>query len=87
MELIRFLQERIASDVFTPPGVYDSHKNFFTARKLSLGPDNTREFNVTLDSPDEAAASKPGAKEPKVYKIHLNLVATINPDISLTFAL
>ncbi|KAE9399799.1 argonaute-like protein [Gymnopus androsaceus JB14] len=90
MELIRALQERIAPDVFTPPGVYDGRKNFFTARKLSLGPDNTREassirFDVTLDSPDEAAAPKPGAKGPKVYKIRLNLVATINPEVLQRF--
>ncbi|KAE9402870.1 argonaute-like protein [Gymnopus androsaceus JB14] len=79
MELIRALQERIAPDVFTPPGVYDGRKNFFTARKLSLGPDNTREFDTKLPAP------KPGAKGPKVYKIRLNLVATINPEVLQRF--
>lgn len=43
MDLMRALQERIAPDVFTPPGVYDGRKNFFSARKLPLGPNDTRE--------------------------------------------
>lgn len=98
MDLIRALQTRIAPDVFTPLGVYDGRKNFFSARKLPLGPDDLREvrisirlfsvwhhttltdslpqFDVTLESADEA----PKGKGPKVYKIRFNLVAQINPE-------
>ncbi|KAJ4494682.1 argonaute-like protein [Lentinula edodes] len=77
MDLIRALQTRIAPDVFTPLGVYDGRKNFFSARKLPLGPDDLREFDVTLESADES----PKGKGPKVYKIRFNLVAQINPEV------
>ncbi|KAJ4477407.1 argonaute-like protein [Lentinula aciculospora] len=77
MDLIRALQARIAPDIFTPPGVYDGRKNFFNARRLPLGSEDCREFDVTLESADEA----PKGKGPKVYKIRFNLVAQINPEV------
>ncbi|KAJ3796816.1 argonaute-like protein [Lentinula aff. detonsa] len=85
MDLIRALQTRIAPDVFTPLGVYDGRKNFFSSRKLPLGPEDCKEvgfdltitFEVTLETADDS----PKGKGPKVYKIRFNLVAQINPEV------
>ncbi|KIK66591.1 hypothetical protein GYMLUDRAFT_69767 [Collybiopsis luxurians FD-317 M1] len=82
MEIIRALQERVAPTIFTPPGVYDGRKNFFSSHKLNLGPDGMKEFDVTLDIPDEVPK---GGKGPKVYKVRLNEVAQINPEVLQRF--
>ncbi|KAK7470584.1 hypothetical protein VKT23_002008 [Stygiomarasmius scandens] len=80
MELIHALQHNIDPVTFTPPGVYDGRKNFFSVRKLPFG--DTKEFDVTL-APKEG--EKAGAKGPKVYKIRLTHVATINPEVLQRF--
>ncbi|KAJ3834977.1 argonaute-like protein [Lentinula raphanica] len=78
MTLLRELQTRIAPDILTPLGVYDGRKNFFSPRRLPLGKDDCKEFDVSLQSGDQIA---PKGKGPKVYKIRFNLVAQINPEV------
>ena len=36
-ELLRKLQTELHPEIFTPRGVYDGRKSFFTAAKLSFG--------------------------------------------------
>jgi len=82
LELIDHLQKIDAPDVFTPPAVYDGRKNMFAPRELPLGPNGSQEFNVCLS--DETTRGSPGentsGRGPRVYKIRLTKVATINPE-------
>ncbi|THH15210.1 hypothetical protein EW146_g5232 [Bondarzewia mesenterica] len=80
-ELIRRLQTEIHPQLFTPRGVYDGRKNFFTARKLNFG--DSAEFDVTLA--DQSQAVQEGKRSPKVYKIRLTHVAEINPEVLARF--
>jgi eukaryotic translation initiation factor 2C len=83
MELIDHLQKIDAPDVFTPPAAYDGRKNMFAPRELPLGPSGSQEFNVCLS--DETTRGSPGentsGRGPRVYKIRLTKVATINPEV------
>ncbi|KIK94706.1 hypothetical protein PAXRUDRAFT_827744 [Paxillus rubicundulus Ve08.2h10] len=87
MELIEHLQKIDAPDVFTPPAVYDGRKNMFAPRQLPLGPNGSQEFNVCLS--DATTRGSPGdntsGRGPKVYKIRLTKVATINPEVLQRF--
>jgi eukaryotic translation initiation factor 2C len=87
MDLIDHLQKIDARNVFTPPAVYDGRKNMFAPRELPLGPNDTQEFNVCLS--DETTRGSPGentsGRGPKVYKIKLTKVATINPEVLQRF--
>ncbi|KIJ70038.1 hypothetical protein HYDPIDRAFT_35479 [Hydnomerulius pinastri MD-312] len=89
MDLIDHLQKIDALDVFTPPAVYDGKKNMFAPRELPLGPAGTQEFNVSLS--DETTRGSPGentsGRGPRVYKIRLTKVATINPEVLQRFIL
>ncbi|KAF9065094.1 hypothetical protein BDP27DRAFT_1332495 [Rhodocollybia butyracea] len=86
MDIIKACQERCAPDVFTPPGSYDGRKNFFAARRLPLGPEDTREFDVTLETEEDAARNRSqGGKGPKIYKVKFKLVANINPEVLQRF--
>ncbi|KIJ08186.1 hypothetical protein PAXINDRAFT_18658 [Paxillus involutus ATCC 200175] len=80
---VEHLQKIDAPDVFTTPAVYDGRKNMFTPRELPLGPDGSQESNVSLS--DATTRGSPGentgGQEPKVYKIRLTKVATINPEV------
>ncbi|EMD40762.1 hypothetical protein CERSUDRAFT_111347 [Gelatoporia subvermispora B] len=86
IELIERLQRVVAPDVFTPKAVYDGRKNMFAARELPFGePEVTsKEFDVTLGDPATPAQLASG-RGPKVYKIRLTHVATINPEVLLRF--
>ncbi|RPD71863.1 argonaute-like protein [Lentinus tigrinus ALCF2SS1-7] len=89
MEIIRRLQTVAAPDVFTPPAVYDGRKNMFAPRQLPLGPDDTREFTFPLT--DTPASSQAPAAEgerrrgPKMHKVKLTLVNTINTEVLRRF--
>ncbi|KAF9247291.1 argonaute-like protein [Melanogaster broomeanus] len=87
MDLIEHMQKIDAPDVFTPPAVYDGRKNMFAPRELPLGPNGTQEFNVSLS--DETTRGSPGdntsGRGPRVYKIRLTKVATINPEVLQRF--
>jgi eukaryotic translation initiation factor 2C len=37
MVLVKKLQMEVATQIFTPPAVYDGRKNMFAARELPLG--------------------------------------------------
>ncbi|QRV72499.1 argonaute-like protein [Ceratobasidium sp. AG-Ba] len=73
MDLIRVLQARVASAVFTPRAVYDGHKNLFASRKLRLSGGDSQTFEVTLEPARE------GAPPPRVYRVTLKHVAEIDP--------
>ncbi|KAF8138405.1 argonaute-like protein [Boletus edulis] len=83
LELVDHLQKIDAPDVFTPPAAYDGRKNMFAPRELPLGPNGSQEFNVCLS--DETTRGSPGentsGRGPRVYKIKLTKVATINPEV------
>ncbi|KAI6035170.1 argonaute-like protein [Pisolithus orientalis] len=87
MDLVNHLMSVEAVDIFTPPAVYDGRKNMFAPRKLALGPSDSQEFNVSLS--DDANRGSPGentgGRGPKVYKIRLTKVATINPEVLQRF--
>ncbi|RDX49272.1 argonaute-like protein [Lentinus brumalis] len=94
MEIIKRLQTVAAPDVFTPRVVYDGRKNIFAPRKLPLGPTDTREFRFTLTDPASPQASQAAEAEgetgerrrgPKVYKVKLALVNTINTEVLRRF--
>ncbi|KAF5344152.1 hypothetical protein D9758_008884 [Tetrapyrgos nigripes] len=82
MDIIRALQHEVDPVTFTPPGVYDGRKNFFTARKLPFGEEGSKEFSLTLS---KNGPQKSGSKGPKVYKVRLTHVATINPEVLQRF--
>ncbi|KAI0638149.1 argonaute-like protein [Trametes polyzona] len=84
MEIIDKLQKNIAPQVFTPRAVYDGRKNMFAARQLPFGPSG--EFDVTLaDPPSPGQAGAEPVKAPKIYKVKLTHVATINPEVLSRF--
>ncbi|KAG9317399.1 argonaute-like protein [Chiua virens] len=90
MMLIRHLQTVDAPDVFTPPAVYDGRKNMFSPRELPFSPSTeSQEFDVCLS--DQARRGSPGentsGRGPRVYKIRLTKVATINPEVLQRFIL
>ncbi|KZT65768.1 argonaute-like protein [Daedalea quercina L-15889] len=79
-EIIRRLQEVIAPAIFTPRAVYDGRKNMFSPQELDLGETNSATFDVTLDDPN------PNDKRgPKVYKVKLTWVASINSEVLARF--
>lgn len=85
-ELIKRLQLNVAPNVFSPRGVYDGRKNFFTARALSFG--DSAEFDVSLSdapSPGMQQEGQPPRRSPKYYKIRLTRVAEINPEVLARF--
>ncbi|KAJ7321835.1 argonaute-like protein [Mycena albidolilacea] len=76
MRLIRALQDHVAPEIFADTRcVFDGRKNLYAPVELALGGDS-REFDVTLPG---APASND--RPPKIYKIRLALVATINTEI------
>ncbi|KAI6043152.1 argonaute-like protein [Pisolithus marmoratus] len=89
MDLINHLMRVEAMDIFTPPAVYDDRKNMFAPRELHLGPNGSQEFNVSLS--DDVNRGNPGENtgrcRPKIYKIQLTKVATINPEVLQCFIL
>ncbi|KAI0832378.1 argonaute-like protein [Trametes gibbosa] len=85
MEIIERLQTIISPQTFTPRAVYDGRKNMFTPRQLPFGASG--EFDVTLvdpPSPNDANRGEP-VRPPKVYKVKLTHVATINPEVLSRF--
>ncbi|CDO71262.1 hypothetical protein BN946_scf184908.g19 [Trametes cinnabarina] len=88
MEIIARLQTVTAPQIFTPRAVYDGRKNMFAARELPFGPSHAHEFEVTLvdpPSPGEAGRGGDAGRLPKVYKVKLTHVATINPEVLARF--
>ncbi|KAG6333722.1 hypothetical protein ID866_5365 [Astraeus odoratus] len=83
MDLVHHMMSVEAVDIFTPPAAYDGRKNLFAPRELPLGPSGSQEFNVSLS--DDANRGSPGeqtsGRGPRVYKIRLTKVATINPEV------
>ncbi|THH18233.1 hypothetical protein EW146_g2726 [Bondarzewia mesenterica] len=75
--------------LFSPRGVYDGRKNFFTAQKLSFG--EGAEFDVSLS---DAAPASTGQQQqaqgerrrgPKIHKVRITHVAEINPEVLSRF--
>ncbi|OSD04210.1 argonaute-like protein [Trametes coccinea BRFM310] len=89
MEIVARLQTVIAPQIFTQRAVYDGRKNMFAARKLlRTGTIIDVNFDVTLvdaPSPGEAARTGVVRRPPKVYKVKLTHVATINPEVLARF--
>ncbi|KAI1795193.1 argonaute-like protein [Ganoderma leucocontextum] len=85
MEILERLQTKVAPDVFTPRVVYDGRKNIFSPRQLPF-PSGSQEFSLTLNDPASPGEGGQGgggerARGPKVYKVKLTHVATINPEV------
>ncbi|TFK64153.1 argonaute-like protein [Pluteus cervinus] len=80
MEIMKELQAVVAPQIFTPPVAYDGRKNVFASRKLTLGDNDTAEFNVSFST-----GRTQSARPPKVYKVRLTLVAEINPEVLRRF--
>ncbi|KAH9853511.1 argonaute-like protein [Lenzites betulinus] len=84
MDIIKRLQEVIDPVTFTPRAVYDGRKNMFTPRPLPFGASG--EFDVTLEDPPSPADNRgEPVRQPKVYKVKLTHVATINPEVLSRF--
>jgi eukaryotic translation initiation factor 2C len=73
--LIKKLQCEVAKAIFTPKAVYDGRKNLFATHELALGPNNSREFDVTF------ASNPTSDRPPKIYKVKVTRVAEINPEV------
>ncbi|KAK7042157.1 protein argonaute-2 [Favolaschia claudopus] len=74
--LIKALQDNIAPGIFAETRcVFDGRKNLYAPVELNLGGDS-REFDVSL--PGAPASSD---RPPRIYKIRLTRVATINTEI------
>ncbi|TFY68233.1 hypothetical protein EVJ58_g1135 [Rhodofomes roseus] len=80
--LVNRLQEVIAPAVFTPRAAYDGRKNMFAPQELNLGQTRSATFDVTTEDPDPNNTS---GKGPKVYKIRLSWVASINSEVLARF--
>ncbi|KAJ2928490.1 hypothetical protein H1R20_g8598, partial [Candolleomyces eurysporus] len=76
LAIIKTLQNSVAPQVFTPRGAYDGRKNIFCPSALNFG--DSKEFDVPL--PQANGGPNP-TRPPKVYKVKLTLVATINPEL------
>ncbi|RXW23179.1 hypothetical protein EST38_g2678 [Candolleomyces aberdarensis] len=76
--LIKTLQNSVSPQVFTPRGAYDGRKNIFCPSRLNLGDTDSKEFDVPLA---QANGGPNPTRPPKVYKVKLTLVATINPEL------
>ncbi|KAI5983309.1 argonaute-like protein [Pisolithus marmoratus] len=87
MDLVNHLMRVEAVDIFTPPAVYDGRKNMFAPRELRLGPNGSQEFNVSLsdDVNRVSPGENSGGRGPRIYKIRLTKVATINPEVLQSF--
>ncbi|TFK24647.1 eukaryotic translation initiation factor 2C, partial [Coprinopsis marcescibilis] len=80
MEIVKALQNDVAAQVFTPRGSYDGRKNLFSPSRLKLSGANgdSQEFSVPL--PQANGGSNP-TRPPKVFKVKLTHVNTINPEL------
>jgi eukaryotic translation initiation factor 2C len=74
MKLIHHMQT-LNSNIFTPQSVYDGKKNLFSSHLLSLGPSDSRQFDVP--SPEGGGGGE-GKRPPKMYKVKLTKAAEIN---------
>ncbi|KAF8205042.1 argonaute-like protein [Pholiota molesta] len=83
MDIIKELQTVVAPTIFTPRAVYDGRKNMFAVRELPFGDSNfLKQFEVAL----VGARTEPvNPRGPKVYKVRLNKVAEINPEVLKRF--
>ncbi|KAF7342176.1 Protein argonaute-2 [Mycena venus] len=76
MKLIKALQDHVAPGIFAETRcVFDGRKNLYAPVELALGGDS-REFDVSLPG-----APTSSDRPPKIYKIRLTRVATINTEI------
>ncbi|CAE6524743.1 unnamed protein product [Rhizoctonia solani] len=78
VQTMNLLQDTLQPNVFVPKGAYDGQKNLFTTKKLDLGENDTRTFEMPLGEPR-------GDKPPRTRKIKITLVAEINPEILAEF--
>ncbi|TFK35934.1 argonaute-like protein [Crucibulum laeve] len=75
VELLKELQSVVAADIFTSPVPFDHvGKNMYATYELALGKSDTSEFNIGF------GGSNPN-RPPKVYKVRLTKVATINSEV------
>ncbi|CAE6431878.1 unnamed protein product [Rhizoctonia solani] len=80
VQTMNLLQDTLEPNVFVPKGAYDGQKNLFTTKKLDLGENDTRTFEMPLG---EARGDRP----PRTRKIKITLVAEINPEVLAQFQL
>ncbi|KAF8744839.1 argonaute family, partial [Rhizoctonia solani] len=80
VQTMNLLQDTLQPNVFVPKGAYDGQKNLFTTKKLDLGENDTRTFEIPLG---EARGDRP----PRTRKIKITLVAEINPEVLAQFQL
>ncbi|KAI6038510.1 argonaute-like protein [Pisolithus marmoratus] len=88
MDLVNHLMRVEAVDISNPPAVYDGRKNVFAPRELRLGPNGSQEVSRLFLSDDMNRGSpgeNTGGRGPKIYKIRLTKVATINPEVLQRF--
>ncbi|QRW00807.1 protein argonaute 3 [Ceratobasidium sp. AG-Ba] len=78
VETMKTLQERLEPNIFTPKGVYDGRKNLFTTKKLALGDNDTRIFEMPMGEPR-------GDRPARTRRVKLQLAATINPEVLSQF--
>ncbi|KAL1745286.1 Piwi domain-containing protein [Schizophyllum fasciatum] len=76
-ELFKQLQNEIAPHIFTEKVSYDGRKNAYAAYRLNL-PNDAAEFQIPI------AGGDPN-KPPRIYRIRIKLVNTINPEVLLRF--
>ncbi|KAF5311527.1 hypothetical protein D9611_011545 [Ephemerocybe angulata] len=85
LAIIKTLQADVAPHIFTPRGAYDGRKNLFCTTQLRLGPngdEGVQEFDVPLAQTN--GGTNP-TQAPRVFKVKLTYVATINPELLRRF--
>ncbi|KAI9063284.1 argonaute-like protein [Trametes sanguinea] len=87
MEIVARLQTVVAPQIFTPRAVLTRRVFEYQRRYRHLILNNVQ-FDVTLvnpPSPGEAARTGNARRPPKIYKVRLKHVATINPEVLARF--
>lgn len=80
VQIMRTLQEQLEPNIFSPRGAYDGRKNLFTIKKLALGDNDTRTFEMPLGNPNPD-------RPPRTRRVKITLVAQINPELLSQFQL
>ncbi|KAH6907498.1 argonaute-like protein [Coprinopsis sp. MPI-PUGE-AT-0042] len=84
LAIITQLQTKVAPGIFTPRGVYDGRKNFYSSRLLDFGGQDSMEFHVPFVESGDGTSRVPQAtssRPPKLFKVTLTKVAEVNTEV------
>ncbi|KAG9103625.1 hypothetical protein FRC06_009399, partial [Ceratobasidium sp. 370] len=76
-EIMSLLQDHLQPNIFNPKGAFDGKKNMFTTRRLALGSENSRSFEVPIENSHY--------RSPRMPRVEIKLVQEINLDVLSQF--